>query len=98
MVIPIWFLERQQRSNGNAKLAPAMAHGPRGANSYNRPSPMTRPRPDSPGVDVLAPAVYDELRRLAGAFMRRERPGQTLQPTALVHEAYLRLAGAGTPW
>lgn len=42
--------------------------------------------------------MYDELRRLARAFMRRERPGQTLQATALVHEAYLRLAGAGTPW
>jgi DNA-directed RNA polymerase specialized sigma24 family protein len=42
--------------------------------------------------------VYDELRRLAAAFMRGERPGQTLQATALVHEAYLRRAGAGTPW
>jgi RNA polymerase sigma-70 factor, ECF subfamily len=49
-------------------------------------------------VDLLAPAAYPELRRLAAALMRRERPGQTLQPTALVHEAYLRLAGAGTPW
>jgi RNA polymerase sigma factor (TIGR02999 family) len=38
------------------------------------------------------------LRRLAAAYMRRERPGQTLQATALVHEAYLRLAGAGSPW
>jgi RNA polymerase sigma factor (TIGR02999 family) len=46
----------------------------------------------------LTPLVYDELRRLAAAYMRRERPGQTLQATALVHEAYLRLAGAGTPW
>ena len=43
-------------------------------------------------------AVYHELRRLAGAYLRRERPGQTLQATALVHEAYLRLAGAGRPW
>jgi RNA polymerase sigma factor (TIGR02999 family) len=52
-----------------------------------------------PGAaDDLAPLVYDELRRLAAAYMRRERPGQTLQATALVHEAYLRLAGAGTPW
>jgi RNA polymerase sigma factor (TIGR02999 family) len=49
-------------------------------------------------ADALAPLVYDELRRLAAAYMRRERPGQTLQPTALVHEAYLRLANAGTPW
>jgi len=46
----------------------------------------------------MAPLVYDELRRLAGAYMRRERPGQTIQATALVHEAYLRLAGAGAPW
>jgi RNA polymerase sigma factor (TIGR02999 family) len=49
-------------------------------------------------ADDLTPLVYRELRRLAAAYMRRERPGQTLQATALVHEAYLRLAGAGTPW
>jgi RNA polymerase sigma-70 factor, ECF subfamily len=49
-------------------------------------------------ADELAPLVYNELRRLAASYMRRERPGQTLQATALVHEAYLRLAGAGTPW
>ena len=42
-------------------------------------------------VDALLPLVYQELRRLAAAYLRRERPGQTLQPTALVHEAYLRL-------
>jgi RNA polymerase sigma factor (TIGR02999 family) len=42
--------------------------------------------------------VYNELRRLAAAYMRRERPGQTIQATALVHEAYLRLAHAGAPW
>src|SRR5438045_3617101 len=53
---------------------------------------------DTPDAHALAPLVYDELRRLAGAYMRRERPGQTLQATALVHEAYLRLATAGTPW
>jgi RNA polymerase sigma factor (TIGR02999 family) len=51
-----------------------------------------------PQADELAPLVYNELRRLAASYMRREAPGQTLQPTALVHEAYLRLAGAGTPW
>jgi len=39
----------------------------------------------------LFPLVYDELRRLAGSFMAREQAGHTLQPTALVHEAYLRL-------
>lgn len=55
-------------------------------------------RSGRPGADDLAPLVYDELRRVAAAYMRRERPGQTLQATALVHEAYLRLADAGTPW
>jgi RNA polymerase sigma-70 factor (ECF subfamily) len=42
------------------------------------------------------PLVYDELRRLAASYFRRERPGQTLQATALVHEAYLRLIGEKT--
>jgi RNA polymerase sigma factor (TIGR02999 family) len=51
-----------------------------------------------PDAHDLAPLVYNELRRLAGAYMRRERPGQTIQATALVHEAYLRLANAGSPW
>jgi RNA polymerase sigma-70 factor (ECF subfamily) len=60
---------------------------------------MDQSPPEGPGAaQDLAPRVYAELRRLAGAYMRRERPGQTLQATALVHEVYLRLAGAGTPW
>lgn len=42
-------------------------------------------------LESLLPVVYQELRRLAASYLRRERPGQTLQPTALVHEAYLRL-------
>jgi RNA polymerase sigma factor (TIGR02999 family) len=58
---------------------------------------MTGDDPHPPAAD-LAPLVYNELRRIAAAYMRRERPGQTLQATALVHEAYLRLAAAGTPW
>lgn len=45
-------------------------------------------------ADQLFPLVYDELRRMAGAYMRRERSSHTLQATALVHEAYLRLAGS----
>jgi RNA polymerase sigma-70 factor, ECF subfamily len=49
-------------------------------------------------ADELTPVVYRELRKIAAGYLRRERPGQTLQATALVHEAYLRLAGAGTPW
>src|SRR5213083_460357 len=52
----------------------------------------------APKAEDVAPLVYNELRRVAAAYMRRERPGQTLQATALVHEAYLRLADAGTPW
>src|SRR5213593_1716677 len=52
----------------------------------------------APGADEMTPLVYHDLRRLAAAYLRRERPGQTLQATALVHEAYMRLARAGTPW
>jgi RNA polymerase sigma factor (TIGR02999 family) len=59
---------------------------------------MSTDKRQPPRVDDVAPLVYEELRRLAAAYMRRERPGQTLQATALVNEAYLRLAGAGTPW
>jgi RNA polymerase sigma factor (TIGR02999 family) len=46
---------------------------------------------DEEALERLLPRVYDELRRLARAYLARERPGHTLQPTALVHEAYLRL-------
>ena len=45
----------------------------------------------------ILPLVYDELRRLAARKLAGEKPGQTLQPTALVHEAYLRLVGGGEP-
>ena len=50
--------------------------------------------------EVLLPLVYDELRRLAAARIAAEKPGQTLQATALVHEAYLRLVGdkCGPEW
>lgn len=44
-------------------------------------------------TNLLMPLIYDELRRIARSSMRRERADHTLQPTALVHEAYLRLAG-----
>ena len=46
----------------------------------------------------LVGAVERELRRIAGAYMRRERPDHTLQPTALVNEAYLRLVDGGVAW
>lgn len=48
-------------------------------------------RGDRGALDALLPLVYQELRRLAGHYMRREREAHTLSPTALVHEAYLRL-------
>jgi RNA polymerase sigma factor (TIGR02999 family) len=46
----------------------------------------------------LLPLVYEELHRLARSYMRRERPDHTLQATALIHEAYLKLAGAQVDW
>jgi RNA polymerase sigma factor (TIGR02999 family) len=49
---------------------------------------------DNRRAEDLLPLVYDELRALAANYMRKERPGGTLQPTALVHEAYLRLAAS----
>ena len=52
-------------------------------------------RGDSRAAEELLPLVYDELRRHAAARMAREAGGQTLQPTALVHEAWLRLVGDG---
>jgi RNA polymerase sigma factor (TIGR02999 family) len=47
---------------------------------------------DQQALAAMMPDVYEELRRLAASYLRRERPGHTLQRTALVHEAYLRLA------
>ena len=53
---------------------------------------------DETAFDRLLPIVYAELRSLAAAYLRSERPDHTLQATALVHEAYLRLASAELPW
>jgi RNA polymerase sigma factor (TIGR02999 family) len=53
---------------------------------------------DGTAVDRLVPLVYDELHRLADRFMRRERADHTLQATALVNEAFLRLVDADVPW
>jgi RNA polymerase sigma-70 factor, ECF subfamily len=49
-------------------------------------------------VDELVPLVYAELRRLAASYLRSERVGHTLQPTALVHEAFLKLVQQETHW
>src|SRR5438132_11300191 len=55
---------------------------------------------DPQAAEQLLPLVYDELRRLAAQKLAQEKPGQTLQATALVHEAYLRLVDAEgrRPW
>ena len=62
-------------------------------------SPVTRilsaiDQGDAQAAEQLLPLVYDELRRLAAQKLAHEKPGQTLQATALVHEAYLRLVGS----
>jgi RNA polymerase sigma factor (TIGR02999 family) len=61
----------------------------------NVPTEFLDQPPDGEGVtpEALTPALYAELRRVAAAYLRRERAGHTLQPTALVNEAYLRLVG-----
>ena len=55
-------------------------------------------RGEAGASDKLLPLVYEELRKLAHIRMGRDVPGQTLQPTALVHEAYLRLVGGDNDW
>jgi RNA polymerase sigma factor (TIGR02999 family) len=53
---------------------------------------------DQNALNDLLPLVYDELRRLARSYLQRERPGHTLQSTALVNEAYLRLVDQNVSW
>lgn len=69
---------------------------PMGSQGNPSPSEVTQTflrwrQGDARALDALLPLVYDEMRRLAGGYIRNERPGHTLQPTALAHEAYLRL-------
>ncbi len=68
---------------------------------HTKPQRADRVKPASPAEGALPEvmaAVYEELRAIAGGYLRRERADHTLQPTALVHEAYGRLAGqAGLP-
>ncbi len=52
---------------------------------------------DHDAIEKLLPIVYDELRVIAASFMRHERPNHTLQPTALVHEAFMKLVGPRGP-
>jgi RNA polymerase sigma factor (TIGR02999 family) len=57
--------------------------------------PSPKEHADPQAAEQLLPLVYDELRKLAAQKLAHEKPGQTLQATALVHEAYLRLVGDG---
>jgi RNA polymerase sigma factor (TIGR02999 family) len=75
-----------------------------GVGIYSKAAPMTDvtrilgkiESGDPSAAEQLLPLVYDELRRLAAQKMAQEKPGQTLQATALVHEAYIRLVGNET--
>jgi len=53
---------------------------------------------DQQALEKLTPLIYDELRRLARRYLSKERPGHTLQSTALVHEAYMKLVGQNVRW
>ena len=75
-----------------------------GANSIQRMGPIradiTSRKTGAEALAELMPEVYEDLRRLAASYLRGERSGHTLQRTALVHEAYLRLADQreGAAW
>lgn len=59
--------------------------------SFSDATKATLSLSEAGSLSQLLPQVYEELRQLAGSYLRKERPNHTLQPTALVHEAYLRL-------
>ena len=71
---------------------PPRGAGPSDTNSAAATGDGRRERSFAREEDALVPLVYDELRRIASRYVSRERPGQTLQPTALVNEVYVRLS------
>lgn len=82
--------DRSKLSGEVTRILTDMAHGRLGA-----------AEPSGSATDALFPVVYDELKRIAAGMMVRENSGHTLQPTALVHEAYLRLmsgSGVDSSW
>ena len=81
-------MEQRSPLPGNARTGDKL---PRARTARHIPRPMETPDETTGASDPLLPIVYAELRRLAASYLRRERPGHTLQPTALVHEAYVRL-------
>lgn len=80
------------QSVATTQLATASAPGGEGANGVFASGPSA-PRAHAAALAEVMPEVYEELRRLAAAYLRGERVEHTLQPTALVHEAYLNLLG-----
>jgi RNA polymerase sigma factor (TIGR02999 family) len=101
--------ERQTRAGRREPIAVCSRHRPRHRDITTR---HVTPEPtgevsrlldawragDDAALDRLMPLVYDELHLLAHRQLRAEQPGHTLQTTALLHEAYLRLVGAEVPW
>ncbi len=80
---------RDTESSGEAGSAPALPPSAPPATKAETPSDHRK------ALAEIMPLVYEELRMLAGGYLRHERPEHTLQRTALVHEAYLRLAAQG---
>src|SRR5580704_4720197 len=92
-VVLIQFKPERRRSGvGTGRVAGAWAVTASGLNEVTR-SLSESPPGDPSAAERLLPLVYDELRRLAAARMANERSDHTLDATALVHEAYLRLVG-----
>ncbi|HEX8281255.1 MAG TPA: ECF-type sigma factor, partial [Chthoniobacterales bacterium] len=75
---------REQRADEFADVDELIA-------SFSEAAKATLSTADGASLAQMLPQVYDELRQVAGRYLRKERPDHTLQPTALVHEAYLRL-------
>lgn len=85
------------RTNGMARASTSGLHGlSLGMSDLTRRSDRVK-QGEMPPAEELLPLVYEELRKLAAYKMAQEAPGQTLQPTALVHEAWLRLGGDAQP-
>src|SRR5687768_14245133 len=93
--------ETSSRRSARRALPPRTVLRKTSSSSRSRSRRASVDEPEAAGAkaDVLMPQVYDELRRLAANYIRNERPGQTLQATALVHEAFLRLSKEkNQPW
>src|SRR5215831_13646982 len=92
------FLTHQQNTGGGLQVRGVCSAGSRADKMSDATVMLAAIKSgDSKAAEDLLVLVYDELRRLAASKLARETPGQTLQPTALVHEAWLRLVGNSSP-